>query len=290
LLQEVDRRLILPIEQMGCDVIDVGLALAALFEGLERGLVPTEDMPSFLQTGPYLGRVSAAARAVQALRAGDPAPALWAVGNGPQALAERYPDLQKILFTGGPGTLGNAGHANALWTFLMPLSRFFGHYVGQLYKIEAEIPADAAPDEPHPIFEQVIREALQREFFSILCNTFSTCAFTFVIFSQDGWGMALDDGDLLVRTLACYAIETSRIELEWFAEAFWAQSIAFKLECGWQLPNADDFPERVFETLALSLNRPERDLLEMMDQLIAEWKRQTGDVLYKYGYEAPTGW
>jgi aldehyde:ferredoxin oxidoreductase len=37
---DVDRRLILPIEQLGCDVLNVGLGLAALFEGVERGIIP----------------------------------------------------------------------------------------------------------------------------------------------------------------------------------------------------------------------------------------------------------
>ena len=46
-----------------------------------------------------------------------------------------------------------------------------------------------------------------------LGNTLSTCAFTFVIFGQNGRGAALDESDLLVRTLACYGIETTRAEL-----------------------------------------------------------------------------
>jgi aldehyde:ferredoxin oxidoreductase len=136
----------------------------------------------------------------------------------------------------------------------------------------------------------VIRQALRREFFGVLCNALSACAFTFALFSQDGRGTELDDSDLLVRTLDCYGIETSREELEWFAEAFWAQSIAFKLECGWQPPEAADFPDRVFETLVQALERPEQDLCELMDQLIAEWKRQAAEILYKYGYEAPARW
>ncbi len=48
LRDEVDRRLILPIEQMGCDVMNVGLGLAALFEGVERGIIPPEDLPPCL--------------------------------------------------------------------------------------------------------------------------------------------------------------------------------------------------------------------------------------------------
>ena len=287
LLAEVDRRLILPIEQMGCDVIDVGLALAALFEGLERGWVPPGDVPSLLHRESYLGNLDAAAQAIAALRSGDPSPALRVVGDGPQALAERYPALQEITFTSGPGTLGNAGHANHLWTFLMPFSRFFGHYVGQLYKIEGELPQSTDPDKVQPVFERIVREPLQREFYNVLCNTLSACAFTFTIFGQDGKGVTLDDSDLLVRTLACYGIETRREELEWFAESFWARSIAFKLASGWRPPSAADIPARVFETLAQALGHPPATLRTLMDQLIEEWKRQAGDLLYKYGHELP---
>ena len=72
-------------------------------------------------------------RAVAMLRSDQATeyPALRAIGDGPQALAERYPPMHDIVFTSGEGTLGNAGHCNALWTFLMPFSRFFGHYVSQ---------------------------------------------------------------------------------------------------------------------------------------------------------------
>jgi aldehyde:ferredoxin oxidoreductase len=290
LLEEVDRRLILPIEQMGCDVIDIGVGLAAMFEGLERGLIPRDDVPPALHRGPYLGDLDAAAGAIEALGEGDPAPALRAVGDGPQALAERYPALQDMLFTSGPGTLGNPGHANALWTFLMPFSRFFGHYVGQLYKIEGVLPDEPNPEKAQDLFERVIRASLRREFFGGLGNALSTCAFTFVLFGQDGRGTALDESDLLVRTLACYGIETSREELAWFAEAFWAQSIAFKLECGWRPPTAADLPARVFEALSLALDRPADELRMLMGQLIGEWKRQAGEVMYKYGYDIPEGW
>jgi len=290
LLEEVDRRVILPIEQMGCDVIDVGVGLAALFEGLERGLIPLDDVPLFLRTDTCLGDLALVEGAVAAMRAGDPAPALRAIGDGPQALAEHYPALQEILFTCGPGTMGNPGHANALWTFLMPFSRFFSHYSGQIYKIEGDLTPDASPAEMHALFERVIQQMLQREFFGCLGNALSTCTFTFVIFGQNGRGAALGESDLLVRTLACYGIETTRAELEWFTEAFWAQSVAFKLECGWHPPTAADFPARVFEVMALSLGRPVAELRALMDELIAEWKRQAGDVLYKYGYESPEDW
>lgn len=290
LLEEVDRRVILPIEQMGCDVIDVGVGLAATFEGLERGLIPLDDVPPFLRSGARLGDLALGEGAVAAMRTGNPSPALRAVGDGPQALAERYPALQDIVFTSGRGTLGNPGHANALWTFLMPFSRFFGHYSGQVYKVEGDLALDASPAETQALFEQVIHQMLQREFFGCLGDILSTCAFTFVAFSQDGQGVALDEGDLLVRMLACYGVETTREELEWLAEAFWAESIAFKLERGWRPPTAADFPARVFEALSPTLDRPVAELRTLMDDLIAEWKRQAGEVICKYGYEVAEGW
>jgi aldehyde:ferredoxin oxidoreductase len=290
LLKDVDERVILPIEQMGCDVIDVGVGLAALFEGLERRLLPLDDVPAFLQSKSLLGNLELAARAVAALRAGDASPALRAVGDGPQALAAEYPATQKILFTCGPGTLGNAGHANALWTFLMPFSRYFSHYAGQLYKVAGKLPTGSGLDEVQLFCERVIRQVLRREVYGCLGNMLSTCAFTFVIFSQDGEGMTLDDTDLLVRTLALYGIETRREELQWAAEAFWAQSIAFKLELGWRPPAAVDLPARVFEALSLALERPVDELRMLMDKLIATWKRQAGEILYKYGHQPAEDW
>ncbi|MGD8398512.1 MAG: aldehyde ferredoxin oxidoreductase N-terminal domain-containing protein, partial [Anaerolineae bacterium] len=290
LLEQVDRRVVLPVEEMGCDVIDVGVGLAALFEGLDRGLVPAEDLSPALRDGPWLGHLDAAARAADALRSGAPGPALRAVGDGPQALAARYPMLQDVVFTGGSDTLGNAGHANQLWTFLMPFGRFFGHYVGQFYKIEGMLPPPGDAEALQALFARVVREALQREFFGVLCNALSTCAFTFVVFSDGGEGITLDGSDLLVDTLACYGIETRREELEWFAEAFWARSVAFKLELGWQPPAARDYPARVFEALSQALDRTAGELEVLMDRLIAEWKRQAGEILHKYGYEVADGW
>jgi hypothetical protein len=227
---------------------------------------------------------------VEALRAGDPAPALRALGDGPQALAEHYPALQDRVFTCGPGTLGNAGHCNALWTFLMPFSRFFGHYSGQIYKVPGELPADLEPAATRDLFRRVIGEMLQREFFGCLGNALSACAFTFAIWSEDGQGICLDRSDLLVRTLAVYGIETDRSTLEWFSQAFWAQSIVLKMEHGWRPPAAADFPERVFHALSHALHHPEPVLRTLMDQLIAEWKDQAGKVLLRYGYETPDGW
>ena len=126
LLAEVDKRLILPIEQMGCDIINVGTGLSALFEGVEKGLVPSIDVPDFIAKDAGL---EAAVQAVEMLRSGQASgyPALHAVGDGPQALAKAYPAMQDIVFTGGKGTLGNAGHANeCLSQIAQPHSRLAG--------------------------------------------------------------------------------------------------------------------------------------------------------------------
>ena len=64
LLEQVDQRIVLPIEQMGCDVIDIGVGLAALFEGLELGIVPEEDVPATLRRRALLGNLEAVAIAV----------------------------------------------------------------------------------------------------------------------------------------------------------------------------------------------------------------------------------
>jgi len=287
LRHEVDRRIILPIEQMGCDIIDVGLGIAALFEGLEKGLIPEGDVPSFLhQGGAGFGSIEAAEQMVELLRAGAAGyPAIAAIGHGPQALVERYPPMKDSVFTCGRGTLGNAGHCNALWTFLMPFSRFFSHYSGQIYKIEGHIRVGTSEGEIKTLFEDVIRQMLQREYFSVLCNCLSSCAFTFVIFSQDGGGERLDGDGLLVEILSHYGIKTSHQELMWFAQAFWAQSIDLKVKLGWRPPSAQDLPARVFEALSLALERTPEELRGLMDLLIDEWKRQAGEVMQKFGYE-----
>jgi aldehyde:ferredoxin oxidoreductase len=289
LLADVNRRLILPIEQMGCDVMNVGLGLAALFEGVERGTIPESDAPGFIVREPCLGNLDTAVQAVAMLRSGQAAgyPALRAVGDGPQALAERYPLMRDIVFTGGKGTLGNAGHCNALWTFLMPFSRFFGHYVGQYYKVEEELPPPGSDEAAYrACFERVVNRLLAREFFWLLANALSMCAFTFVIFSQDGKGERLSDDSLLVRVLHYYGIRTTRAALEWFAQAFWAQSMDLKRQFGWRPLSAADFPRRVYEALSLALERPVEELQSLMGMLIEEWKRRAGEVMQRFGYEA----
>ncbi len=288
LLADVEQRLILPIEQMGCDVMNVGLGLAALFEGTERGIVPESDVPDFIARGAGLGDLEVAVQAVTMLRSGQAAeyPALRAVGDGPQALAEQYPPMQELVFTGGKGTLGNAGHCNALWTFLMPFSRFFGHYVGQFYKVDEELPPPGSDQEAYrACFERVVERLLAREFFWLLSNALSMCAFTFVIFSQDGAGERLSDDDLLMRILRNYSIHTTRADLNWFSQAFWAQSMDLKRQLGWLPPAASDFPRRVYEALSLTLDRSPDELRSLMELLIDEWKRQAGAVLSRFGYE-----
>jgi len=290
LLAEVDRRLILPIEQMGCDIMNIGVGLAALFEGVERGIIPTEDVPDFVAQADGLGNLEAAVQAVELLRTPHVSeyPALYVVADGPQAMAERYPEMQDIVFTGGKGTLANAGHCSTLWTFLMPFSRFFGHYVGQIYKIDEQLPSpDSGQEAYQECFKRVVERMLQREFFWLLSNALSQCAFTFVIFSQDGEGEQLSDDDLLVRILRNYGIQTTRDDLNWFSQAFWAQSMDLKCQFGWRPPSAADFPQRVYEALSLALDHPPERLQSLMEMLIDEWKHQAGDVMARFGYEVP---
>ncbi|MBU0490626.1 MAG: hypothetical protein KKB13_02155 [Chloroflexi bacterium] len=292
LLRAGDERLILPIEQMGCDVIDVGVGLAALCEGVARGLIPASDVPPALR-GDGFGNLDAIAEAVALLHAGEAEayPALRAVADGPQALAERYPGVFDIVFTSGAGTLGNAGHANALWTFLMPFGRFFGHYVGQSYKISSRAGqvAGELPDDPAQaaaLFARVVDEALRRERFGVLCNALSMCAFVFPAFGQNGESIDLD-GDLLARVLAEYGIQTTPEDLEWFAGAFWAQSMDLKAQYGWRPPAADELPARVYEALSLALGHSPAELRALMADLIAEWHRQAGAAMRLFGYELP---
>ena len=315
LLADVDKRLILPVEQMGCDIINVGLGLSALFEGVERGIIPKDDVPDWVASQRVSEsanqqisksarrqsdeaasveksreRLEAAVQAVTMLRSGQATEyaALRAVGDGPQALVQAYPKMQDIVFTGGKGTLGNAGHANALWTFLMPFSRFFGHYVGQLYKIDETLPPPGSDQAAYrACFERVVQRMLQKEFFWVLCNAFSMCAFTFVIFSQDGKGERLSDDGLLLRLLRHYGIQATRADLEWFAQAFWVQSIDLKCQFGWRPPTAEAFPRRVYEALSLALDRPIGELQALMSMLVDEWKHQAGDMMARFGYEVP---
>jgi hypothetical protein len=217
---------------------------------------------------------------------GEQYPALRAVGDSPQALAHRYPAMQDLLFTGGRKTMANAGHSNALWTFLMPFSRFFSHYSGQIYKIEETLPQAPDDDVLRRVFRRVVERMFEREFFGILCNALSCCAFTFVIFSQDGQGEQLDDGDLLVRTLAEYGVRTTHDDLMWFAQAFWAQSMDLKARHGWRPLSARDLPRRVYEGLELVLGQPAEELVRWMDMLIAEWQVRAKGALSKFGYDA----
>jgi aldehyde:ferredoxin oxidoreductase len=287
LIRRVDESVMVPIEQMGIDVIDAGVAISALFEGLERGLIPLEDVPPTLRTGPYFGSVETASRVVMALRQGDQAPALQVLGDGPEGLAHRYPALRDVVFSSGAGTLANPGHGNALWTFLMPFSRFFGHYSGQIYKVPGELRPEMSASEVEVLFAEVVRRMLEREFFGCLGNALSNCAFTFVIFSEGGTGERLDSSGLLARTLAYYGLEVDELDLLWFAQAFWARSMALKVTYGWRPPTAATYPDRVYELLGQVLQRPAGVVRELMESLIVEWGRQAGEVLGRFGYQAP---
>jgi hypothetical protein len=167
----------------------------------------------------------------------------------------------------------------------MPFSRFFSHYSGQTYKIDELLPPEADDEALRDVFRRVVARMLDREYFSILCNALSCCAFTFVIFSQQGEGERLDDGDLLVRTLAQYGIHTTRDDLLWFAQAFWAQSIDLKAQHGWRPPQAADLPRRIYEGLEQVLGQPIDEITRRMDVLIGEWKTQARGVLTKFGYD-----
>jgi aldehyde:ferredoxin oxidoreductase len=296
LLRDVNQRLILPIEQMGCDIMDVGIGLAALFEGLNRGLIPQGDVPPAL-AGAQLGDLEAAVTAVNLLREGVDIlkyPAVHALGEGPQGLAVRYPEMQDLVYTCGSRTMGNAGHSNALWTFLMPFSRYFSHYAGKIYKIDEELPpipeGASSPDDDalQIVFQRTVKRMFDREYFGILCNALSSCAFTFVMFSQDGQGERLDDTELLVHILSEYGIHTSSENLMWFAQTFWAQSIDLKRQYGWRPPTAQDLPLRVYEGLELTLKHPVSELMRWMDLLIGEWKKRAASVLRRFGYD--TSW
>lgn len=287
LIAEVDERLMRPIEQMGLDVIDTGVALSALFEGVSKGIVPDQDVPGFISGTMGLGNLESVNEAVDLLSTPEASqyPALCAVGDGPQALADLYPEMQDILFTCGEKTLGNPGHCNALWTFMMPFSRYFSHYTGQTYKIKGSLPPTGSDHETLRTFGKgIIEHMLQREYYWLLANAFSHCAFTFVIFSQDGAGDELSEDGLFVRLLQNYDIHFTNDELKEFGRKFWAQSIDLKRQYGWRPQMAEDFPKRVYEALSISLDRSAQELQELMGILVEEWKDQASRVLTHYGY------
>ena len=288
MLRKVDEKIFLPIEQSGCDVIDIGVGIAALYEGISEGLIPLSDVPEFLhQTKSNFGSIENPKKIMELLESNDHKyKAIRCLGDGPQALVDAYPDMRDMVFTCGAKTLGNAGHCNKLWTFLMPFSRFFSHYSGQIYKVSGNIPENPDSDALRELFSEVIEEMFQREYFSILSNALSCCAFGFVIFTEGGAGVELSQDNLLVVVLRFYGIETSRTELMRFAQNFWAQSTALKLKHGWRPPDADQFPYRVYEAVSQAISQPPEKCKEMMDALISEWKRQAKQVMSKYGYEA----
>jgi len=288
MLHEVDREIFLPIEQAGLDVMDLGVAIAALYEGISKGLIPASGVPEFLQEGDNFGSIEKTHRLLKLIGTDDHEyKAVRCLGDGPQALVDAYPEMRDTVFTCGEKTLGNPGHCNKLWTFLMPLSRFFGHYSGQIYKVSGAIPENADSGEIQKLFSDVIHEMFQREYFSIICNALSCCAFGFVIFSEGGKGVELSRDDLLLEALRFYGIEMSRVEIMNFAQNFWAQSTDLKIKRGWKPLNADEFPYRVFEAVSQAISHPPERCKEMMDILIEEWKRQAKRIMSRYGYEAP---
>jgi aldehyde:ferredoxin oxidoreductase len=289
MIQEVDKQIFLPIEQGGYDVIDIGVGIAAIYEGISKGLIPLSDVPDFLHDkDDNFGSIEKTHKLLELLLSHDHEyKAISCLGNGPQAIAETYPQVRDHLFTCGVGTLGNPGHSNKLWTFMMPFSRFFSHYSGQIYKVSGSIPENADENMLRGIFSKVVKEMFKREYFSILCNAFSSCAFGFVVFTEDGKGVELSEDDLLIDVLDFYNIKTSREELMKFAQNFWAQSIDLKIKHGWKPPGAHEFPFRVYEAVSQAISHPPEQCRKMMDVLINEWKHQAKHNMGRYGYTAP---
>ena len=287
MLKQADEEIFLPIEQAGCDVIDIGTAISALYEGIAKDLIPLSDVPEFLhQKDENFGSIKKTRQVLDLLESDDHNyRAIRRLGDGPQALVEIYPKMRDSVFTCGEKTLGNAGHSNKLWTFLMPFSRFFSHYSGQIYKVSGSIPANPEPDDFKKLFPRVIKEMFEREYFSILCNAFSCCAFGFVIFTKDGAGVELGNDGLLEEVLDFYGIEMTKEELVHFAQNFWAQSMELKIKHGWKPLAANQFPFRIYEAISQAISHPPEKCKEMMDLLIAEWKSQAKEVMSKYGYQ-----
>jgi hypothetical protein len=62
---------------------------------------------------------------------------------------------------------------------LVPFSRFFSHYSGQVYKIDEALPTPGSGEAAYrACFQRVVQRTLAREFFWVLCNALSMCAFT----------------------------------------------------------------------------------------------------------------
>lgn len=287
LRKEVDEKLFLPIEQLGCDVMDVGIGMAALFEGLERGIIPREDVPDFLRgETPLFGDMEAASSIIEAMREGSSDfPAIAALGDGPQRLVARYPEMKDLVFTCGRRTLGNAGHCNALWTFAMPLSHFFSHYSGQIYKIDENLPSDVTDDEARKVFARVVQRMLKREMICAVANNLSFCAFVFAIFTEEGKGEEFNR-PLLAEVLDLYGLDLPTDELQKRAETFLAQSIRLRQEMHWRPPTPSDYPRRVFEALSKVMDQPVERCAELFGLLIDEWKQATSDLLKAHGHEA----
>lgn len=285
-----NEKLFLPIEQMGLDVIDVGTALAALFEGVERKLIPAEHVPEFLREGPLFGDITLMSRTLELLGQGGAGfVAVRAMGEGPEGLAKLYPDMKDRVFTCGRTTLGNAGHCNALWTFLMPFSRFFSHNSGRLYEIDEDLPAGCGDEEARAIFARVVERMIQRELIGILSNALSLCTFVFRAFTEDGKGRTLDT-DTFREVMTFFDLDADPKAALQTAEAFLAESIRFRLDCGWQPPGVREYPARVLETVSHVIGTSPERCRELFALLIDEWKRGAGTLLKRHGIPVRWRW
>jgi len=157
----------------------------------------------------------------------------------------------------------------------MPLSHFFSHYSGQIYKIDEDLPADATDDEARKVFARVVQRMLKREMICAAANSFSFCAFVFAIFTKEGKGEEFDRS-LLAEVLDLYGIGLSADELLKRAETLLEQSVQLRQEMGWQPPAPSDYPRRVFEALSKVMGQPVERCAELFGLLIDEWKKARG--------------
>jgi aldehyde:ferredoxin oxidoreductase len=284
LRRESDEKLMLPVEQLGIDVMDAGVALSALFEGVEKGLVPQAHLPEFMRGREELfGDIELAAQCLRALAAGgEGSEAIRALGDGPQGLAGKYPALKDLVFTCGPRTLGNAGHCNALWTFLMPFSRFFSHYSGQVYKIDEQLAPGSSDEGAREVFRRVIERMVDREVVCVLGNGLSMCAFVFNAFTENGKGDNVNLA-LLNEALGVYGLDQDAAVLRRGAEAFLAQSLEFRRELGWQPPTVEDYPARIFEAVSGPVGESPERCRQLFALLVEEWKRWESELITRYG-------
>ena len=73
-------------------------------------------------------------------------------------------------------------------------------------------------------------------------------------------------------------------EPDGWASQRWQKDL--KCQQSWRPQSARDIPKRIYEAFSATLDRPPDELVTLMGHLIAEWKRQAGEVLARFGYRA----